>query len=56
MENIDRDKLYADSEYRFTYVSNFMDFGKFSFFFLLSILTNCINMVLQRVSIVFLLF
>ena len=33
MENIDHDKLYADTEYRFTYVSNFMDFGKLFLFF-----------------------
>ncbi|KAG2227643.1 hypothetical protein INT45_004684 [Circinella minor] len=27
MEYIDRNQLYTDSEYRFTYVSKFMDFG-----------------------------
>ena len=29
MEYIDRNQLHTDSEYRFTYVSKFMDFGKF---------------------------
>jgi hypothetical protein len=28
MEHIDRNQLYTDSEYRFGYVSKFMDFGK----------------------------
>ena len=28
MQYINRDQLYDDGEYRFTYVSGFMDFGK----------------------------
>lgn len=31
MQHIDSEKLYADGEYRFEFVSKFMDFGKFFF-------------------------
>lgn len=27
MEHIEREKLYEDGEYRFSYVSKFMEFG-----------------------------
>lgn len=30
MQHIESSKLYSDSQYRFDYVSKFMDFGKFS--------------------------